>query len=79
MFLSIQTEGAKGSFNRLQRQTTYQDMSPHLARRTPFEAPHVECLRFFSLKIKKKRACSGGEVEGMFALTSRGQSKFSEH
>ena len=54
MFLPIQTEGAKDSLTGSQRQTSDQDMSPHLATRTPFEAPHVECLRFFSLKIKKK-------------------------
>ncbi len=52
MFLTIQTEGAKDSLTGSQRQTSDQDMLPHLATRTPFDAPHDECLRFFSLRIK---------------------------
>jgi hypothetical protein len=72
MFLPIETEGAKASLTGSQRQTSEQDMSPHLATRTPFEAPHGKSLRFFSLKIKKKehvrdenwRGCSHSPVGG---------------
>jgi hypothetical protein len=79
MFLPIQTEVAKDSLTGSQRQTTYQDMSPHLASRAPFEAPHVERLRFFSLKIKKKkehvveekwRGCSHSPVGGRASSAS---------
>lgn len=36
-------------------------MSPQYATHTPFEAPHVECLRFFSLNINKKKENVGEE------------------